>query len=822
MCNPRQRQSLADICYNVHRYIWGCRFRDSQEASAGDLPMISTKQVRLLRIVVASPADVPAERDLVSSVVEELNRGIAADRGLRLEVSRWETDAYPGFHPQGPQGLIDSILDIKDCDILVGVFWKRFGTPTHDSKSGTEHEFRQAYEAWKAKRRPQIMVYFNRKSYAPKSKEETEQSELVQQFKEDFPSEGLWWPYEGQAEFETLFRNHLTQLIRTEFPAGPSAADDQMQILFDRKHPYIYEYHGNGPIPGVVVTLYRIAVENIGSKTIEDLVVQLEATKPVTKSGLPVPLHPMHDESGGLHPGKKRFFDVVQMSSLPGSQIEVYPTAAPVRCAFPRGEYALKLKAYGKDAPPAERSFLASATADGKLLFDLNPLDSASAPSSAPGGTQSPSSPAMGQWGGNLGIDVTRGPRLETGLNIEGGLIAFPPSSQRKAAFSFGFIFVGVMLVIALLLPKPTEFQFFVFRIVLALAAAGVAATIPGFINVDIKPWVRAGGAIAVFVVIYFFSPAKLITEPLLSKHAEEPQLQQQPNRSPSAPSGARVASGMTPAIGILVQRGGQATPSTEFEYISNGLGAQAANIGAKPSKVWFAPSGVTLESKDLPKELTINGNKVRISEFTNTGFTIDDHGVQGIKVSGYLLQGEKGTTPKNTKPPKPDSKPPPTTTTPATRPPPPKMEINAPNGIAIGGGTVTNPTVINFGPPQRQLTDEQVKGLTDFINGLPPFIRITVATVEGNAEAEKYANEFQKVLSELNRQGSPTVIGTLGWTKGTPTGTWVDTHSDGDSIVAYRELLIQKMVSLGLVVKRGHSGWVPEGEMYIIVGEQQ
>ena len=57
--------------------------------------------VHLLRIVVASPGDVQPERDALPAVVEELNRSVAGDRGLRLELTRWETDAYPGFHPEG-------------------------------------------------------------------------------------------------------------------------------------------------------------------------------------------------------------------------------------------------------------------------------------------------------------------------------------------------------------------------------------------------------------------------------------------------------------------------------------------------------------------------------------------------------------------------------------------------------------------------------------------------------------------------------------------------------------------------------------------------
>ena len=77
--------------------------------------------IHLLRIVVASPGDVQAERDALPAVLEELNRGIAATQGLRLELGRWETDAYPGFHPEGPQGLIDPILRIEDCDVLLGI-----------------------------------------------------------------------------------------------------------------------------------------------------------------------------------------------------------------------------------------------------------------------------------------------------------------------------------------------------------------------------------------------------------------------------------------------------------------------------------------------------------------------------------------------------------------------------------------------------------------------------------------------------------------------------------------------------------------------------
>ncbi|HEX3034715.1 MAG TPA: hypothetical protein VHT73_06205 [Thermodesulfobacteriota bacterium] len=193
------------------------------------------KEVKILRIVVASPGDVKAERDTLSGILEELNRGIAADRGLRLELSRWETDTYPGFHPEGPQGLIDPILRIEDSHILIGIFWKRFGTPTKDAKSGTEHEFRLAYEACKQKGSPQIMFYFNQKSYTPKSKEETDQWGRVLEFKEKFPEEGLWWPYKKKSEFEKLIRNHLNNFIIVKYPSKDKIRQLEQNKQFTEK-----------------------------------------------------------------------------------------------------------------------------------------------------------------------------------------------------------------------------------------------------------------------------------------------------------------------------------------------------------------------------------------------------------------------------------------------------------------------------------------------------------------------------------------------------------------------------------------------------------
>ena len=81
------------------------------------------------------------------------------------------------------------------------------------------------------------------------------------------------------------------------------------------------------------------------------------------------------------------------------------------------------------------------------------------------------------------------------------------------AIFAFGVVFVGALLLLAIRFPHPSDFQYLVFRIVLALASAGIAALIPGFLEIELQTWLKAGGALAVFAIVYFKSPANLVKQ---------------------------------------------------------------------------------------------------------------------------------------------------------------------------------------------------------------------------------------------------------------------------------------------------------------------
>ncbi len=61
---------------------------------------------RVVRVVVASPGDVAAERKHAVEVIASLNRGMAKDRNVVIEPWLWEVEVRPGFHPEGPLGSI--------------------------------------------------------------------------------------------------------------------------------------------------------------------------------------------------------------------------------------------------------------------------------------------------------------------------------------------------------------------------------------------------------------------------------------------------------------------------------------------------------------------------------------------------------------------------------------------------------------------------------------------------------------------------------------------------------------------------------------------
>lgn len=105
------------------------------------------------------------------------------------------------------QGLVNKQV-LKDCDLLIGVFWTRLGTPTGVASSGTVEEIREHMAAGKP-----TMLYFSDAPIEP-GRVDPVQYEQLQRFRDECKNCGLVETYKNYRQFETKLSRqlHLTIL----------------------------------------------------------------------------------------------------------------------------------------------------------------------------------------------------------------------------------------------------------------------------------------------------------------------------------------------------------------------------------------------------------------------------------------------------------------------------------------------------------------------------------------------------------------------------------------------------------------------------------
>lgn len=178
------------------------------ETKRTEAPAKIGKQRELLRVFVASPRDVAAERQCMPRVIESLNRTLGRLAGVVIELWRWEADAPPSAGE--PQALINPELD--ESDAVVVILWNRLGMATKSGPTGTETEVVRAMERWNRLRRPQVMIYFCQRA-AILGREELKQRLQVLDFREKVSSLALTVDYENVSDFEWRVRDDLFAVL---------------------------------------------------------------------------------------------------------------------------------------------------------------------------------------------------------------------------------------------------------------------------------------------------------------------------------------------------------------------------------------------------------------------------------------------------------------------------------------------------------------------------------------------------------------------------------------------------------------------------------
>ncbi len=168
------------------------------------------------RVLVASPGDLHEERAVIENVVHTWNASHAAAEGRVLLPVRWETHAVPEFGDR-PQAILNRRL-VAECDILIGAFWTRVGTPTGGFASGTAEEIEQFSRAGKP-----VLLYFSSRQIDP-DRVDLDQLRRVREFRARMEQVALVTTFSSPAELESRLTRHLLDQVRRFAAMDPRPA----------------------------------------------------------------------------------------------------------------------------------------------------------------------------------------------------------------------------------------------------------------------------------------------------------------------------------------------------------------------------------------------------------------------------------------------------------------------------------------------------------------------------------------------------------------------------------------------------------------------
>lgn len=186
------------------------------------------------RIFIASPGETGEEALCVENVCENLNkRPLIKEKKILLDPMNWE-DAVPRA---GDAGEIINLL-AADCDILVCLFHRQMDLPGDTARE----VFSRAYDRWKEKKKPAILLYFKQMNIASIEDMNDPQLCKVLEFKKTITEERLALFKEVQTpeEFSRMLTIHLESYTR-EFTPGTEAPSPPVPLVIKAELPGVYK-----------------------------------------------------------------------------------------------------------------------------------------------------------------------------------------------------------------------------------------------------------------------------------------------------------------------------------------------------------------------------------------------------------------------------------------------------------------------------------------------------------------------------------------------------------------------------------------------------
>jgi hypothetical protein len=169
----------------------------------------------VIEVLIASPGDVKEERQAAREVILDWNRKFTKRVKLVLQPRMWELDGTPEIGSD-PQDLINRQF-VRDCDLVIAIFWTRLGTKTPRADSGTVEEISEHAEAGKP-----ALIYFSSRPIAPREIDFA-QYQSVETFYNGLREKAVLGRFSDSEDFRRRLFDHLDSAIHTHFKTGAPA-----------------------------------------------------------------------------------------------------------------------------------------------------------------------------------------------------------------------------------------------------------------------------------------------------------------------------------------------------------------------------------------------------------------------------------------------------------------------------------------------------------------------------------------------------------------------------------------------------------------------
>ena len=192
-------------------------------------------EAKIYRVLVASPSDMPEERQVATDAINEWNSLHAAAESIVLLPVKWETHATPqtGVRPQ--EAINDQLVETSD--ILIGMFWTRIGTDTGVAESGTIEEINQFVASGKP-----AMLYFSHRPIDP-NRIDLKQHKKLREFEAETLKTALVGSFTGLDDLRHTLLRHLLSEVRQLAPARRRTKHIEKKLDEAKKLNEIIHFH---------------------------------------------------------------------------------------------------------------------------------------------------------------------------------------------------------------------------------------------------------------------------------------------------------------------------------------------------------------------------------------------------------------------------------------------------------------------------------------------------------------------------------------------------------------------------------------------------